>query len=213
MQNGPLWWASWHRHHHKHSDTHRDAHSPVQRGFWYAHVGWIFDPKLGEPDFRNVRDLARYPELQFIERHKWLPLISYALVCLAIAGLPGVVWGFVVSTLALFHGTMLINSLAHVFGSRRYNTSDDSRNNGLLALITLGEGWHNNHHHYMSSARQGFFWWEIDVSYYTLKLLAWLGIIWDLRLPPQHVVLASARASASAKAGDVIEAKPNSMPT
>ena len=183
MQNGPLWWASWHRRHHKHSDTERDAHSPVQRGLWHAHIGWFLDGSHDHPDLSNVKDLSRYPELRFLDRHKWLPLVGYALVCFAIAGLPGVLWGFVVSTILVLHATMLVNSLGHVWGTRRYATSDDSRNNALVAFLTMGEGWHNNHHHEMSSTRQGFRWWELDVTYYALKALSWLGIVWDLRAP------------------------------
>ncbi len=185
MQNGPIWWASVHRRHHKDSDGPHDLHSPVTRGFWYAHVGWVFDCTTPRPrDEANVRDLLRYPELRWIDSHDWLPLGVYALGCFLIGGASGLVWGFVVSTLAVFHATMLINSLAHVWGSRRYATADHSRNNLLLALLTFGEGWHNNHHHYMSSVRQGFFWWEIDVSYYVLRALAKLRLIWGIREPP-----------------------------
>ena len=188
MQNGPIWWASVHRRHHKHSDGPGDPHTPTSRGFWYAHVGWVFDLSVPRPrDESNVSDLTRYPELRWIDRHDWIPLVAYALACVALGGLPGFVWGFVVSTLAVFHATMLINSLAHTWGSRRYPTGDESRNNALLALLTLGEGWHNNHHHYMSSARQGFFWWEIDLTYYTLRALAWLRVVWDVREPPATV--------------------------
>jgi stearoyl-CoA desaturase (delta-9 desaturase) len=183
MQNGPLWWASWHRRHHKYSDTPLDPHSPVQRGFWYSHFGWALDGEHGEPDLSNVRDLVRYPELVFLDKHKWLPIVVYGGICFAIAGFPGLVWGFSLSTVLLYHGTLFINSLGHVWGSRRYATGDQSRNNPVLALITLGEGWHNNHHHYMNSARQGFFWWEVDVSYYTLKILSWMGIVWGIREP------------------------------
>jgi stearoyl-CoA desaturase (delta-9 desaturase) len=128
--------------------------------------------------------LLRYPELRWIDRHDWVPLVAYALACFAVGGAPGLVWGFVVSTLAVFHATMLINSLAHVWGTRRYATSDRSRNNALLALVTFGEGWHNNHHHYMSSARQGFLWWEIDLTYYVLRVLARLHVVWAVREPP-----------------------------
>ncbi len=183
MQNGPLWWASWHRRHHRYSDTPKDAHSPVQRGFWHAHLGWFLDGSHDRPSLANVRDLARYPELRFLDRHKWLPLVSYAGGMYLIAGFGGVVWGFVVSSVACLHATACINSLAHVWGSRRFDTPDGSRNNALLALFTLGEGWHNNHHHEMSSARQGLYWWEIDVTYYTLLVLEKLGVIWDVRRP------------------------------
>jgi stearoyl-CoA desaturase (delta-9 desaturase) len=188
MQNGPLWWASWHRRHHRFADTTEDAHSPAHGGFWHAHAGWFLDGSHDEPDFSNVGDLARYPELRFVERRKWLPIVSYTLVCWAIAGVGGVVWGFLLSTVAVLHMTMLINSLAHVHGSRRYATRDDSRNNPWLAVLTLGEGWHNNHHRCMTSARQGFFWWEIDITYWTLCVLASVGIVWNLRRPPQHIL-------------------------
>lgn len=190
MQNGPIWWASVHRAHHKESDLPDDPHSPVQRGFWYAHAGWIFDRSKPPRDLSNVRDLQRFPELRWVDDHEWIPIFSYMLGCFLIAGLPGIEWGFVVSTLMVLHGTMLINSLAHVWGSRRYATKDASRNNPFLAALTLGEGWHNNHHHYMSSARQGFYWWEIDLSYYTLKALSRLGIVWDVRVPSAETLLA-----------------------
>lgn len=189
MQNGPLWWASWHRRHHKHSDTPLDAHSPAHGGFWHAHVGWFLNGSHDEPDFSNVKDLARFPELRFLERHKWMPIVAYAVACFAIAGWGGLVWGFVVSTIAVLHFTALINSLAHVWGSRRFATNDDSRNNALLAVFTLGEGWHNNHHEQMNVARQGVRWWELDVSYYALRVLAVVGVVWDIRerKPPRRV--------------------------
>src|SRR4029078_5295809 len=120
MQNGPLWWASWHRRHHRFSDTPQDAHSPRMRGFWYAHMGWFLDGTHDEPDLSNVRDLTRYPELRFLDKHKWLPIVGYAFVCAGIAGLPGGVWGFCVPTILALHATMLINSLAHVWGRRRF---------------------------------------------------------------------------------------------
>jgi stearoyl-CoA desaturase (delta-9 desaturase) len=200
MENGPLWWASWHRRHHKYADTPGDPHSPVIYGFWHAHMTWIFKEKYDRTDLSNVRDLSRYPELRLLDRFAWVPLVAHALLCYALAGLPGVVWGFVVSTVAVNHATFCINSLAHLWGSRRYPTPDTSRNNPLLALITLGEGWHNNHHFYMSSARQGFFWWELDASYYSLKVLAWLRIVKNLRLPPAWVLSGHARASHTSRA-------------
>jgi stearoyl-CoA desaturase (delta-9 desaturase) len=197
MQQGPLWWASWHRRHHKHSDQPEDPHSPVRRGFWHAHVGWVFDGSHDGADLSNVRDLAAFPELRWLDRHNRLPLVGYALLCYAIAGMAGVVWGFVVSTLAVAHATFLINSLAHVWGSRPYPTPDRSRNNPLLAVLTLGEGWHNNHHHHMASARQGFRWWQVDISYMSLVVLRWLGLVWGVRVPPvargSHAVVATRR--------------------
>jgi stearoyl-CoA desaturase (Delta-9 desaturase) len=183
MQNGPLWWASWHRRHHRYSDTAEDAHSPVQRGFWHAHIGWFLDGSHDRPNLANVRDLARYPELRFLDRHKWLPLVAYAGAMYGVAGPAGVVWGFVISSIAGLHMTACINSLAHVWGSRRFETGDGSRNNFLLAVFTLGEGWHNNHHHEMTCARQGLYWWELDITYYSLLALEALGVIWDVRRP------------------------------
>jgi stearoyl-CoA desaturase (delta-9 desaturase) len=190
MQNGPIWWASVHRRHHKDPDGARDPHSPVRRGFWYAHVGWVFDRSVvSQRDDSNVGDLLQYPELRWIDRHEWVAISVYGFACFLIGGIPGFVWGFVVSTVLVFHATSLINSLAHTWGSRRYETGDSSRNNPLLALITLGEGWHNNHHHFQSSARQGFFWWEIDLTYIALRALAKLHIIWDLREPSTRALL------------------------
>jgi stearoyl-CoA desaturase (Delta-9 desaturase) len=195
MENGPLWWASWHRRHHQHSDTPRDPHSPRIHGFWQAHVGWVFDPKNDETDLSNVKDLSRFPELVLLERFALVPFVAWGLGCYAIAGTAGVVWGFVVSTVAVNDATFLINSLAHAWGSRRYETTDTSRNNFALALLTLGEGWHNNHHFYMSSARQGFFWWEVDITYYSLRVLAWLRIVRDLNEPPAWALAGRSKRS------------------
>lgn len=185
MQNGPLWWASWHRRHHKHADTAQDPHSPKHVGFWHSHLGWVLDAgEVAARDYSNVKDLSRYAELRWLERHKWVPQFIYATACFLIAGQAGLVWGFVISTVVLFHCTLAINSLSHVWGTRRYETPDDSRNNVFLAMLTLGEGWHNNHHYYMSSARQGFAWWELDVTYCILRVLALVGVVSDIRLPP-----------------------------
>jgi stearoyl-CoA desaturase (delta-9 desaturase) len=186
-QKGPLWWASTHRVHHKHSDTERDVHSPLRRGFWWSHMGWWLSREHENGDLALIPDFTGYPELRWVE--KWNVLGPLALIggLLAFGGFDVFLWGYVVSTCFLMHGTFTINSLSHVFGSRRYATTDTSRNNFLLALITLGEGWHNNHHHYMSSANQGFFWWEIDVSFYILKGLEKVGLVWDLRGVPEHM--------------------------
>jgi stearoyl-CoA desaturase (Delta-9 desaturase) len=200
-QKGVLWWASHHRWHHKYSDTPKDVHSVRQRGFWYAHIGWIMGPEWDKTDRSLVADLAKFPELRALDR--WgvhlLPTVALALAFLLLGGVPGLVWGYFVSTVLLWHGSFSVNSLAHLWGKRRYATADDSRNNWALALITAGEGWHNNHHHYQSSANQGFRWWEIDVTYYVLRVLALFGLIWDLRRPPREIVVAdSAAATAQA---------------
>lgn len=193
-QRGVLWWAPHHRQHHMVSDSESDVHSPVQHGFLWSHIGWFLSKRHYHYNPERVRDLAKYPELVFLEKFDTLgpALLLFTLV---LSGylletytpqfhtgiVEMVVWGFSVSTIALFHTTVVINSLSHVFGKKRYDTPDNSRNNFLLAILTLGEGWHNNHHHYPNSARQGFFWWEIDITYYILKLMERLGMIWDLK--------------------------------
>jgi stearoyl-CoA desaturase (delta-9 desaturase) len=187
-QRGILWWASKHRRHHRYSDAADDVHSPVQRGFLYAHLGWIFVPRNDATDYAFVRDLTRYKELIWLDRQPYLPASLLACAAWLIAGWPGLAIGFCWSTVAVWHATFSINSLAHVIGRQRYVTGDQSRNNWLLALLTMGEGWHNNHHAYQASVRQGFRWWECDPTYYALRVLAWLGIVWDLHLPPQAVI-------------------------
>ena len=200
MQRDALWWAAHHRKHHKFSDTPKDSHSPVQRGFWWSHVLWFTTRGNYPTDFDQIRDLARYPELRFLNRCDLFAPVVMALAMyglgawlataapeLGTSGWQMLIWGFFVSTVLLFHGTCSINSLAHMLGRRRFPTTDDSRNSLLLALITLGEGWHNNHHFYPVSTRQGFFWWEIDLSYYGLRVLSWLGIVWDLKPVPDPV--------------------------
>ncbi len=187
-QQGALWWAAKHRQHHRHSDTELDVHSPRHRGFWFAHLGWIFSRTQKNADYRMIPDLMRFPELRWLDRHHRIPGLVLAIATLLIGGWPGLIVGFFWSTVVLYHCTFFINSLAHVIGRQRYVTGDDSRNNWWLALITLGEGWHNNHHHYQASTRQGFRWWEIDVTYYGLTALSWLGIVWDLKSPPAEVV-------------------------
>ncbi len=201
LQKGALWWAAHHRHHHRHSDDAEDLHSPRQRGFLWSHMGWFLSSDHHATRFELVKDFARYPELRFMDRWHWVPPALYAALLYAVGGLPLFVWGFVVSTVALWHGTFVINSLAHVFGSRRYTTADDSRNNLFFAIITLGEGWHNNHHHYQSSANQGFFWWEVDVTFYVLKAMERLGLVWDLRRPPESAL---ARTEASAHLAETV---------
>jgi len=186
-QKGPLWWASTHRLHHKHSDTERDVHSPMRRGFWWSHMGWWLSREHENTDLSLIPDFAGYPELRWVEKWNVIGVAAIIGGLLAFGGVDAFLWGYVVSTCALMHGTFTINSLSHVFGSRRYATTDTSRNNFLLALITMGEGWHNNHHHYMSSANQGFYWWEIDVSFYILKGLEKVGLVWELRAVPEHV--------------------------
>ncbi|MEQ1822402.1 MAG: acyl-CoA desaturase [Fimbriimonadaceae bacterium] len=194
-QRGMLWWASKHRDHHRHSDQIEDSHSPRQFGLFFAHLGWIFAAKRGVADYSNVKDLQKFPELVWLEKYCHVPAIFLASICYLAAGWPGLVVGFLWSTVALYHGTFAINSFAHTWGKQRYFTGDDSRNNFFLALITMGEGWHNNHHYYMVSTRQGFFWWEIDVTYWILKGLSKLRIVSDLHEPTATVLRGERRLS------------------
>ena len=185
-QKGPLWWAAHHRAHHKFSDTERDIHSP-KRGFWWSHVGWILCDKYNKTDSDAIKDFTKYPELVWLDKHDWVAPWALGFACFFIAGWSGLIIGFFLSTVLLWHGTFTINSIAHVWGRRVYETSDTSRNNALLAVITGGEGWHNNHHRYPWSARQGFRWWQVDVTYYVLRVFAWLGVVHDLRPVPAEV--------------------------
>jgi stearoyl-CoA desaturase (delta-9 desaturase) len=185
-QKGPLWWAGNHRDHHRFADTEKDPHSP-QQGLWWSHIGWILSGKYGRIDYEKIPDFAKYPELRFLDRHDWIGPWALGVACYFIAGWSGVVIGFFASTVACWHSTFAVNSVAHILGRRRYGSDDTSRNNLAVALLTMGEGWHNNHHHYPASARQGFFWWEIDASYYILRALNAVGVVHDLRKPPKSV--------------------------
>jgi stearoyl-CoA desaturase (delta-9 desaturase) len=186
-QKGVLWWAGNHRHHHRYSDTDQDLHSPL-KGFWWSHVGWILADKYKPTPMDAIKDFAKYPELRFINKHDWIAPWTFGVLAFLIGGWPGLVVGFFWSTVLLWHSTFLVNSAAHVFGKRRYETTDTSRNSLLIALLTGGEGWHNNHHHYQASCRQGFFWWEIDPTWYVLKAMSWVGIVKDMKSPPRRVL-------------------------
>jgi stearoyl-CoA desaturase (delta-9 desaturase) len=201
-QKGALWWAAHHRHHHRHSDTPADPHSMKLYGFWYSHVGWIVGPDYKETDFKTIGDYAKYPELVWLNKHYLVPPTILALVVMALGGIvdggsitmmfskvgfSALFIGFFLSTVITYHGTFSINSIMHKFGNQRYNTNDESKNSVWLALLTLGEGWHNNHHYYEVASRQGFFWWEIDITWYILKIFSWFGLIWDLKGVPDHI--------------------------
>ncbi|HEX7668823.1 MAG TPA: acyl-CoA desaturase [Polyangiaceae bacterium] len=188
VQKGVLWWASHHRIHHKLSDKPGDVHSVLLDGFWWSHVGWIISKKYHETEDDKVKDLAKFPELVWLNEHHLVPVVAFAVATWMVGSWWGLLWGFFVSTALLWHGTFTINSLTHMFGRRRYVTGDNSRNSFILALVTTGEGWHNNHHYYQRSANQGFFWWEIDPTFYVLKGLELVGIVWDVHTPPKHVL-------------------------
>lgn len=227
VQRGPLWWAYHHRHHHQHSDEPEDAHSPHVHSFLWSHIGWITSRRNFPTDYSKVKDLAAYPELVWLNRFDIVvPLLfaaglfflghflEKAVPSLHTNGPQLLIWGFFISTTALFHGTASINSFTHLWGNRRFATADDSRNNFLLALITLGEGWHNNHHRYQSSTRNGFYWWEIDPTYYGLKLLSYTGFIWGLKPVPQSVYEeAATRARHDSLRNRTIPSGPNELET
>ncbi len=203
VQKGALWWAAHHRVHHRTSDTPEDPHSMKLYGFWYSHVGWIVGPDYKETDYKLIGDYAKYPELVWLNKYHLLPPLIMALAVMALGGwvnggsvltmfsveggLSTLFVGFFLSTVILYHGTFTINSLSHKFGNQRYVSGDESRNNFWLALVTLGEGWHNNHHYYQVAARQGFFWWEVDITFYVLKLFSYVGLVWDLKGVPNHI--------------------------
>jgi stearoyl-CoA desaturase (Delta-9 desaturase) len=201
VQRGPLWWAAHHRHHHLHADTELDPHSPTLRGFLWSHMGWFMTPEGFRTHWQRIPDLIRYPELRWLDRFDVVAPVGLAVLLyglgsllqstrpeLGTSGPQLLVWGFCISTVALFHATVTINSLAHRFGKRRFATRDDSRNNLWLALLTLGEGWHNNHHFYPGSVRQGFHWWEVDLTYYALRLMALCGLVQGLKPVPARVL-------------------------
>jgi len=209
VQRGPLWWAAHHRQHHRHSDQPSDLHSPSQHGFIKSHMGWFMTPRAFSIDWKVIPDLEKFPELKFLDRFDMLVPIALAVILyglgsvleayapsLGTSGPQLVIWGFFVSTIVLFHATVTINSLAHVWGYRRYDTRDTSRNNFWLALLTFGEGWHNNHHHYPASVRQGFHWWQVDLTFYLLKLMSMFGLIWDLKPVPPSIRDARSRTRA-----------------
>lgn len=199
-QKGPIWWASHHRHHHQYSDTEEDVHPPRIYGVWWAHIGWVLSTQFVETRRELVRDWIQFPEIKWVDKYHALFPLLLALGLWGIGSLLAThypafhtsgaqmfVWGFCLSTTLLYHGTFAINSVAHIIGKRRFETGDDSKNSFILALFTLGEGWHNNHHRYPGSERQGFYWWEIDITHYVLKMLSYVGIVWDLRTPPARI--------------------------
>lgn len=197
MQKGPLWWAAHHRNHHKFSDTEKDLHSPKD-GFWHSHMFWFLRNDHNDFDAKMIKDYTKYPEIVWLDKYHWLPPLSFAIV-LGLISWPVLVWGYGVANFISGHATWTINSLAHVFGSQRFKTGDTSRNNFWLAIITFGEGWHNNHHYYRHSANQGFYWWEIDLTFYVLKLFSYIGLVWDLKTVPDHVLEEGLKLNAIAK--------------
>ena len=197
-QRGPLWWAAQHRLHHQHADTDADPHSSP-RGFWWSHLGWFLTRARFRTPLHRVKDLARFPELRWLNRFDLVVPVGYAAAMYALGaaleplhsttnGWQMLVWGYVIPTVALMHATFFVNSLSHRIGHRRFPTADRSRNNAALALATMGEGWHNNHHRHAASARLGFYWWQLDLGYLGLRLLEKIGLVQELKTPPDAVL-------------------------
>ncbi len=193
MQKGPLWWVIHHRKHHTHSDAPGDVHSPVLDGFWFAHLGWLFTQDLSRPGHAGVRDLARFPELVWLDRLWMVPGLLCAAACYAIGGTSGLVWGYCLSTVLVFQVTFAVNSVGHLWGSQRFDTGEGSRNNVVLGVLAMGEGWHNNHHRAPTSARHGFAWYELDLAYLIIRGLRATGLVWGVRQPPAAALAAARR--------------------
>ncbi len=202
MQKGVLWWGAHHRVHHRTSDTPQDPHSMKLYGFWYSHLGWIMSKEYKETHFNLIQDYAKFKELRWLNKYHIIPPVTLAVMLylwgcsfnaaegIAFdwnAGWSTLLCSFFLSTVLLYHGTFSINSIMHKFGKARYESGDESKNHLILALLTLGEGWHNNHHYYQSTVRQGFFWWEIDITYYVLTVFSWFGLVWDMKGVPDEV--------------------------
>ena len=217
MQKGPMWWAGHHVNHHKYADRDGDPHSPMVSGVYYAHIGWFLNDtkhdKL-EPNNPVIRDFSKVPEIAFIEKYFFLPPLLLAIAMFAIGGFPLLIWGFCLPTMTLAHATFAINTVNHMFGSRRFETVDESRNNPLTAFFAVGEGWHNNHHRYQRAARNGFYWWEFDPTWYVIRAMKAVGLVWDVQAVPKRIyeearVVKAKRATR--KVPSIIEAVPLSL--
>jgi stearoyl-CoA desaturase (Delta-9 desaturase) len=182
LQKGALWWAAHHRHHHRHSDQEEDIHSPTLKGFWFSHMNWILSTKYDATNYEKIKDFSRFKELVWLNKFHVIPAVVFLVTLFFAGGLNLLMWAGILPMVLVWHGTFTINSLSHIFGSRRYETTDTSRNNWLLALITCGEGWHNNHHFHQNTANQGWFWYEIDVTFYLLKVLSVFGVVKKMRV-------------------------------
>jgi stearoyl-CoA desaturase (Delta-9 desaturase) len=190
MQKGPLWWAGHHVNHHKFADRDGDPHSPMVSGVYYAHLGWFLnDTKYDRVEATNpvIRDFSTVPEIAFLDRFFGVPPLMMAVALYLAGGMPWVVWGFCLPTMTLAHATFAINSINHMFGSRRFETVDESRNNPLTAFFAAGEGWHNNHHRFQRAARNGFYWWEFDITWYVIRVMQAVGLAWDVQPVPKRI--------------------------
>jgi stearoyl-CoA desaturase (Delta-9 desaturase) len=206
MQKGPIWWAGHHVTHHKFADREGDPHSPMVSGFYYAHVGWfLHDTRFDQLEATNpvVRDFSSVPEIAWLEKYFFIPPAVMAAALYFYGGSPWLVWGFCLPTMTLAHATFCINTVNHLVGSRRFETPDDSRNNALTAFFAVGEGWHNNHHRYQRAARNGFYWWEFDLTWYTMRLMSLVGLVWDMQAVPERIY-EEARQVKARRAGAIV---------
>jgi stearoyl-CoA desaturase (delta-9 desaturase) len=197
MQKGPLWWAGHHVNHHRFADREGDPHSPMVSGIYYAHIGWFLnDAKHDRIEATNpvIRDFSKFPEIRFLSTYFFVPPLLLAAAMYLIGGLPWLVWGFCLPTVTLAHATFAINTVNHLFGTRRFDTIDESRNNAVTAIFAVGEGWHNNHHRYQRAARNGFYWWEFDPTWYVIRAMQAVGLVWDVQRVPDRIY-AEARAT------------------
>ena len=204
MQKGPLWWAGHHVNHHRFADREGDPHSPAVSGFYYAHIGWFLnDARNDRLEATNpvIRDFSKAPEIRWLERFFVVPPLLLAIALFLAGGLTWVVWGFCAPTVTLAHSTFAINSINHLFGSRRFETPDDSRNNPFTAFFAAGEGWHNNHHRYQRAARNGFYWWEFDPTWYVIRAMAAVGLVWDIQPVPERIYAEAHAANAGRTVG------------
>lgn len=211
MQKGPLWWAGHHITHHKYADREGDPHSPYVSGFYYAHIGWFLnDVRHDKVEATNpvVRDFGKFPEIRWLDRYFVVPPVLWAAAMYAIGGFPWLAWGFFLPTVTLAHATFAINTINHLYGWRRFNTADESRNNPLTAFFAVGEGWHNNHHRFQRAARNGFYWWEFDPTYYVIRIMGWFGLAWDIQPVPERIY----REAREKPAAPVDDAEPEAEP-
>jgi stearoyl-CoA desaturase (delta-9 desaturase) len=202
MQKGPLWWAGHHVNHHRFADREGDPHSPMVSGVYYAHIGWFLnDAKHDRVEGNNpvIRDFSKVPEIAFLDRYYFIPPLALAVAMFLIGGWSWLVWGFCLPTMTLAHATFAINTVNHMFGSRRFDTIDESRNNALTAFFAVGEGWHNNHHRYQRAARNGFYWWEFDPTWYAIRAMQAVGLAWNVQPVPARIY-AEAKATRARRA-------------
>jgi stearoyl-CoA desaturase (delta-9 desaturase) len=214
MQKGPLWWAGHHINHHRFADREGDPHSPAVSGFYYAHIGWFLnDARHDRLAATNpvVRDFSSAPEIVWLERYHFVPPLALAVAMFLAGGWPWLIWGFCLPTMTLAHATFAINTINHMFGSRRFETRDASRNNVFTAVFAAGEGWHNNHHRYQRAARNGFYWWEFDPTWYVIRAMKAVGLAWDVQVVPTRIyeeARAAKTQGATRKFASIIDAVP-----